>query len=421
MRHLLAAFTFFISTDAMACERAYTTDDLLTDLMSIEDFLRSGDNDAAKVAADQLELGLPCVDEVLPAMVVGRVYRAMGGGKFVGGDQRGGALWFVTAAEYEQNYEYGLSDLPADHELRRVNVRARARAGGDRILVPDLAFVEGEHFLDGRLLTRPKARLERPHLYQHQSGAALSNWVIDGNSFPPGNLETPRVAATVAAAPLKNERKPKRGRRGTTVAVVATSSTAPLPVIAPPVPVVAAPVDPEIDAVLAVNPAVVPDETFDITDEPEVVVVNPEPLDLSMIQFGNSADAATSEDIDEEFVGERVRVSADPVIPLTPAPEPSVVQVNDIKTLKRKFPIEKVPLIAGGAVALIGSVVTYGLSGKARKGFDTGATQQDLDQFQKQTNQLVLISGGLFAVGGAGLTWGVMIDGGPGYAVRVRF
>lgn len=191
------------------CASAYTTDALLGDLVAVEEFLRNGDEAAAGAAARKLEAGLGCLEEVLPPMITGRAYRAVAAGLVSSGDEARGSAWFRSAAEIEQAFEYGLEDLPEQHPVRDAFAAAKSNASGDVVVVDGLELVAaGTHYLDGRKIDVPRARLERPHLYQHEDGAVRS-WVIEGNAFPDEVLGAAAPAAVVAAAPAAKAAKVK--------------------------------------------------------------------------------------------------------------------------------------------------------------------------------------------------------------------
>ena len=63
---------------AADCEAPYTLDDMLTDLAMTEASLRGGDNAGANESASRLNAGLECTDDVVPAPMVPRIYRALG-------------------------------------------------------------------------------------------------------------------------------------------------------------------------------------------------------------------------------------------------------------------------------------------------------------------------------------------------------
>ena len=179
-----------------ACEQPYTTDSLLGDMMTVEEGLLSGNDAAAGASAAALAAGFPCLNEVLPMMIVSRSYRAVAAGLYVGGQQELGKQWFATALDIDPTYEYGLQDLNAEHPVRRVYSDAR---GADR--PPKAAasgtLIEGSHYLDGRPLNTAEATPSGPHLYQLKTDTVRS-WVITGNAFPAEALVA--VVAAVAAA-----------------------------------------------------------------------------------------------------------------------------------------------------------------------------------------------------------------------------
>jgi radical SAM superfamily enzyme YgiQ (UPF0313 family) len=51
---------------ASACDTPYTVDQLLTDLVSVEDLLRNGDDAGAGAAATAMEAGIACLNEPMP-------------------------------------------------------------------------------------------------------------------------------------------------------------------------------------------------------------------------------------------------------------------------------------------------------------------------------------------------------------------
>ncbi len=168
---------------AADCAAPYAVDQLLADLVAIEGHLRSGDDTSASTAATSLESGLACMNEVLPRMIVGRAYRAVGAGLVAGGNAERGTTWLRTAAEIEQSFEYGIEDLPPDHPVRDAYANAKLSSSGDELAVAGATFGAGTAWLDGRKIEAPEARVERPHLFQLDDGG-VKTWIIDGNAFP---------------------------------------------------------------------------------------------------------------------------------------------------------------------------------------------------------------------------------------------
>ena len=133
----LAGVLIVPGTALAQCPTAYTIDSLLTDLTTIESSLRSGDDAGAAAVAVTMEKGLPCLNELIPVMIVGRAYRAVGAGKAAGGDEDGGKMWFRTATEIEQSFDYGIEDLPVDHPVRGVYAAAKLESSGEVVVMDD--------------------------------------------------------------------------------------------------------------------------------------------------------------------------------------------------------------------------------------------------------------------------------------------
>jgi hypothetical protein len=202
-----ALSALFLASDALAaCVGAYSTDQLLADMTTVEDSLRSGDNGAVRTAAASLENGLPCLNEVLPSMMAGRTYRAVAAGRFVAEDEGKARQWFATAVEVDPQFEYGLEDLPKDHELREVYRDLKIGFVPPAETVPDRTLSAGTHYLDGRKITEPTAVGSRPHLYQLDNNG-VKGWIIQGNAFPDTSLVDPN--AVVVETKGKKPKTPK--------------------------------------------------------------------------------------------------------------------------------------------------------------------------------------------------------------------
>lgn len=220
---ILAGLLGLPSVALAECPAPYTSDNVLADLGNIEDFLRSGDNGAASTGAERLQQGLGCLNEVLPGMITGRVYRAIGAGLVAGGNDIGGFDWFLTAVEIDPTFTYGIEDLNADHPARLSYEDAKREIQGEPVVVEGKTFGPGIHYLDGRKLSEPAARLGRPHLFQIDNDG-VESWLIESNDFP---AEAFAAAAVVDAgngkAPKgkkpKKEKKPKKGKEDKTDAV----------------------------------------------------------------------------------------------------------------------------------------------------------------------------------------------------------
>ena len=198
---LAGLFAVLPASAQAACDTPYTTDNLLNDLVNAEDAIRRYDAELAKGTAQSLEKGIGCMNELIPSMMIDRVYRAIGGGLVLGSDAANGMKWFRTAAQLNPTFEYGLEDLDADHSLRFVYDQARREADAQPDTV-DMNLAEGSWTLDGRTLTAPEARGNRFHLLQRDF-SGVNSWVIDGSAFPEDVLVAPVVAEVEPEDPKK--------------------------------------------------------------------------------------------------------------------------------------------------------------------------------------------------------------------------
>ena len=192
MRSLLIFTALVAAAPALAddCAAAYTTDQLLADLVVAEQGLRGGQDQMVGLAGGNLEKGLPCLGEMLPQMMVGKTYRAIAAGRFLNNDEAGAKLWFSTALEVDSTFIYGVQDIPADHPMRTFYSDVKRNSSTEPVPVEGMGFIAGKHYLDGRLWDTPKATLGVPHLYQHEANT-IHTWMITGNNFPPEMLQDP--------------------------------------------------------------------------------------------------------------------------------------------------------------------------------------------------------------------------------------
>jgi hypothetical protein len=91
--------------------------------------------------------------------------------------------------------------------------------------------------------------------------------------------------------------------------------------------------------------------------------------------------------------------------------------------IQRQRPWEKTPLMIGGGAIMAGAGGIYFASMQSRKAFDNGTSLDEIEKLQTQTNQLVLASAAVLAVGSGTLTWGVILggSGAPLPALNFRF
>lgn len=199
MRSLLIFTALAASAPAMAeCTAAYTTDQLLADLVVAEQGLRGGQDQMVGLAGGNLEKGLPCLGEMLPQMMVGKTYRAIAAGRYLNNDEAGAKLWFSTALEVDSTFAYGVQDIPADHPMRTFYADIKREGSNESVPVEGMAFVPGQHYLDGRKWETPTATMGLPHLYQHEA-ESLRTWMIQGNAFPAEMLQDPSTIPADAA------------------------------------------------------------------------------------------------------------------------------------------------------------------------------------------------------------------------------
>jgi hypothetical protein len=82
---------------------------------------------------------------------------------------------------------------------------------------------------------------------------------------------------------------------------------------------------------------------------------------------------------------------------------------------------EKTPLIIGGGVALAAAGGLYYASSITRSQFDDAKTEADARKARQSTNNLVIASAIVGAAGASALTWGIIVDQGPGFRIGGRF
>lgn len=199
----------FMASPALAadCPTPYTLDNVLEDLTAIETAVRESDDAATAEAGKKMGAGLACLDEVLPALISARTYRAVGAGFLAGGDEASADKWLRTALEIDPTWEYGLQDVPEGHPLRPHFEELRREPATDPVAVENKVFGEGEYYLNGRKISRPQARTDRYHVFQAKT-AVLATEVIEGNAFPESALVASEPVADASGKP-KKDKKPK--------------------------------------------------------------------------------------------------------------------------------------------------------------------------------------------------------------------
>lgn len=89
--------------------------------------------------------------------------------------------------------------------------------------------------------------------------------------------------------------------------------------------------------------------------------------------------------------------------------------------IKRVRPPAKTPLMISGGVTILAAAGIYGYTFATNAEFEKAGSTQQMRIIQKKNNSLIISSAVFFSVG-AGLEYaGIMIDGGPGFAIRGRW
>ncbi len=413
---------------AEPCEAPYNVDGLLGDLVTVEGFLRGGDDAAAGEAAKKMEAGLACMDEVLPGMIAGRALRAVAAGLYAGGDVERGTSWFKTAVEIEPTFEYGLEDMAADHPARSTYMDLRdGGSGGDPVKLE--RELKGTVYLDGRKMSSAKARAERLHLLQVDD-SGVQSFIINGSEYPEEAL-VPLASAVASTGKGKKEKKDKKGKGGAAAGVVAGAAGGAVAVGGK------APKAPKGGKA---EPAA---ETVAKTDKAPKKEAAPEEATAPTVAKAPKAEKAPKEaggaaKQPKEQVAKEPKPEKAPKAEKAPKPEkepkpkkpkqskaPASSGASPLGTtieIRRQRPWEKTPLMVGGGAILAGAGAVYYLSSQARQNFDNASTLDSVDQYYRQTNTLFLLSAGVFAVGAGTMTWGIILEGGaPMPNVQFRF
>lgn len=206
---LLAALAVGSSAHAADCSTPYTIDELLADLTGVETAMRARSDSGAAEAGVKLRDGLGCLDEILPAPIAARAYRAVGAGLYSKGEPDDATKWFLTSLELEPTWEYGIQDIEEGHPLRNDFDALKLKVGGDPVAREGKAFGAGTHYLDGRKVTSPRARMERYHVYQ-VDGTGVQTHVIEGNAFPGENLVLAEGSDTSGGTSKGPKEKPEK-------------------------------------------------------------------------------------------------------------------------------------------------------------------------------------------------------------------
>lgn len=192
---------------AAPCEAPYSSDQLVSDVQDIERAIIAMDEKASLTLATRMQGALPCVDQRLSLAIAARIYRALGGGFYVGGDTKTAESWFRVAIEVDRTFRYGVEDLPSDHILRPAYASLVQAPVVEPVEITGKGFgPPGDYFLDGRSLDIPRARPDRPHLLQRAHDGSIETWLLRGASFPEDLLVDVKVDDN-------GKKRKKRGER----------------------------------------------------------------------------------------------------------------------------------------------------------------------------------------------------------------
>lgn len=207
---MMSAALFLSSTAAAAdCPTPYTVDQILEDLTVVETAVRESNDAAAGEGGKKMGAGLGCLDEVLPALIAARAYRAVGAGLLAAGEDEDATRWLRTSLEIDPTWEYGINDVPEGHPLRPHFEDLKREAASDPVLLEGKAFAEGEFYLNGRKIAKPQARPDRYHVFQAKTGV-LATDVIEGNAFPETALVASEPVASAGTDKAEKSKKPKK-------------------------------------------------------------------------------------------------------------------------------------------------------------------------------------------------------------------
>ena len=195
---------------------AYTTQQLVADMSTVQVALRQLDEVSYRAAGDRLRKGLECLDGAPPPVVFAAVYRYLGAYEAVQGKEDMARRWFRSSLELDPAFVWDVADFDIGHPIRNVFDEEKSVAKAPPVPMEGVVFRlgEGESLtIDGRPLTSPAARVERPHLVQHvgPDGKVVAAWVIDGNNFPADVIEEQSNRAKKAVA--KQQKKKKKSEQ----------------------------------------------------------------------------------------------------------------------------------------------------------------------------------------------------------------
>jgi len=196
------------------CPVAYTTQQLVGDMSTVQVALRELDEVSYRAAGERLRKGLRCLEGAPPPVVFAAVYRYLGAFEAVQGNEDMARRWFRSSLELDPAFVWDVADFDVGHPIRNVFDEEKSVAKDPPVAMEGVVFRlgEGESLtIDGRPLNKPEARMERPHLVQQvgADGQVIAAWVIDGNKFPADIVAEPSARAKKAEAKKSKKSKKK--------------------------------------------------------------------------------------------------------------------------------------------------------------------------------------------------------------------
>lgn len=210
---VVPAVAFTSSVARAECTRAYTDQELASDLGTLTAALRNKDDSAIRASGKRLDDGLPCLRSAVPRQVLTTAYRYVGLYHYkFGAKERAQGFW-RTGLELNDTFEWDIAEVPVGDPLRADFETARADASADPVPVEgkDLNVPAGSRIVvDGSTLEAAALTTGRPHLLQvvaESDNSVRQVMVIEGNALPDRFL----IDAVVADAGADDGKKKKKG------------------------------------------------------------------------------------------------------------------------------------------------------------------------------------------------------------------
>ncbi len=201
------------------CAAAYTSEQLVNDLTTVQLALRNLDEASFNTAGARLEAGIGCVGNPIPPMVFASAYRYVGAYHYLQKENDKARQWFRSALELDPTYNWDAQEMELDNPMRQVFEEERARAPIPPTEIPGkvLAQPAGSTLaLDGRPLDKAAATADRPHVLQQVATSDRSvrgTWVIEGNAIPEQFLQDQTLSGLTPEEQAKADKEAKKKPR----------------------------------------------------------------------------------------------------------------------------------------------------------------------------------------------------------------